>query len=885
MIRVGILFGGSSREREVSFAGGRTVYDLLDKSLFEPVPLFLDSLGNLVELNWTYLYKGTIRDFYPPAAYQGGKRFPFQIYVESLADRRPEEIRQMLEALGKPLDWSQLASRVDLIFLALHGTDGEDGSIQGLLEMLRLPYTGSGILPSAIGMDKAFQKKVMKEAGWPVPRGLVIDRQQWFAGKRQHWYDQARRSVGFPLVVRPANQGSSIGVSRLAQPSFSRFADAVDAAFFTHRLTARRWHSMTREQAAFWVQQISEIKDGIGIPFRIGEKVIYHPEQLFGFLSHHFRSSRQTLLLQSVYEEKQVVVEEFVDGTEFSCIVIRNDDGRPLALPPTEIRKAAEVYDYRSKYLAGMSRKITPMSLPDRQVEQVRQACERLYDFFGFQVYARIDGFIRHKDGAVLLNDPNTTSGMMPSSFFFHQAAEIGLDPTQFLTYVIRTSLIERMASGKFTSCSELLRRLDHAMARRAGRSRQKQRVAVILGGYSSERHISVESGRNVYEKLASSAYYEPVPVFLSGNAERYRLHRIPVNLLLKDNADDIAEFLLQPKDRRLLEDIRRQALPLRRRYGRTDYSFRPKPLTMNGLRRLVEKVFIALHGRPGEDGTLQRDLSRAGLPFNGSGAQAAELTIDKYATNEWLARHGLRVPRHLLVERRQWLEQPRTLIRQLEQHFSYPFICKPVDDGCSSAVKKIRNRKELQAYCSLIFRSQPQLPAAEARLLQIKPNEEMPRKDRMLVEELIVRGDAVRLLEITGGMIMHRNGTGAPRFEVFEPSEVLAGQDVLSLEEKFLAGEGQNITPARFSSDPDENQRISQQVKRELEQAARLAGIRGYCRIDAFVRIYADGRVETIILEINSLPGMTPATVLFHQAALHNLRPLDLIDHILKVS
>ena len=66
-IRIGVFFGGISREREVSFAGGRTVYDNLNKSVFEPIPLFVDSFGNIILLSWEYIYKGSIRDFYPPA--------------------------------------------------------------------------------------------------------------------------------------------------------------------------------------------------------------------------------------------------------------------------------------------------------------------------------------------------------------------------------------------------------------------------------------------------------------------------------------------------------------------------------------------------------------------------------------------------------------------------------------------------------------------------------------------------------------------------------------------------------------------------------------------------------------------------------------------------
>ena len=83
-IRVGIVVGGQSKEREISFAGGRTVYDNLNKFLFEAIPLFVDSFGNFVELDWQYVYKGTIRDFYPPVEFLP-ENSVFQLYAENLA--------------------------------------------------------------------------------------------------------------------------------------------------------------------------------------------------------------------------------------------------------------------------------------------------------------------------------------------------------------------------------------------------------------------------------------------------------------------------------------------------------------------------------------------------------------------------------------------------------------------------------------------------------------------------------------------------------------------------------------------------------------------------------------------------------------------------------
>ena len=104
--------------------------------------------------------------------------------------------------------------------------------------------------------------------------------------------------------------------------------------------------------------------------------------------------------------------------------------------------------------------------------------------------------------GLFFLNDPNTTSGMLPSSFFFHQAAEIGLNPSQFLTYIIRVSLQERIENyTEKTKFQDLLDELDSDILELKKEEATKKKIAVFLGGYSFERHISVESGRNIFEK------------------------------------------------------------------------------------------------------------------------------------------------------------------------------------------------------------------------------------------------------------------------------------------------------------------------------------------------------------------------------------------------
>ena len=150
------------------------------------------------------------------------------------------------------------------------------------------------------------------------------------------------------------------------------------------------------------------------------------------------------------------------------------------------------------------------------------------------------------------------------------------------------------------------------------------------------------------------------------------------------------------------------------------------------------------------------------------------------------------------------------------------------------------------------------------------------------MVEDIIRKDGGKHFLEVTGGLLTSYDEYGNVRYEIFEPSETLASGEVLSLEEKFLAGEGQNITPARFAFDGDTYHYISNQVKETLKHTAEVLNVQGYARIDAFVRIYDNNKAETIIIEVNSLPGMTPATCIFHQTAINGYKPYDFIDNIL---
>ncbi len=877
-MRIGIFFGGNSREREVSFAGGRTVYDNLDKSLFEAVPIFVDSFNQFVLLDWKYIYKGSIRDFYPPVETLRQHPSAFQVYAENITDNANNEALEMAKKIGKPIEAKQLKQLIDLAFLALHGNYGEDGTIQGLLEWHQIPYTGSGIMPSALGMNKRIQKTLMEAAGMAVPQYDSFYKED--LAQLPSIHQRILKTVGIPFIVKPANQGSSVGVSAIDTKDFESFENACHKALFMLQINKKEWIKFSPSEKFSFIQKLTDIKEGIGLPLICEQKIIRHPDQLMTTLNLIFKK-QERVFLESLQSETEVLIESFIEGREFSCIVIKNEKGEAISLPPTEIIKGKEVFDYRSKYLPGLSRKVTPIETTDKQIQAIREACQKLFTLFNFHVYARIDGFLGD-DGKLYLNDPNTTSGMMPSSFFFHQAAEIGLNPSQFLSFIIRSSLAERMNSLSIHfNERNLMIELDKNLVLMSAKKSKKIRVAVMMGGYSSERHISVESGRNIFEKLSSSEKYAPFPVFVSGNEQSHQLYLLPFHVMLKDNADDILEKVKHYKRPAIMNKIAENCADIIAKYTSSQIH-EPREISYKELKNIADTVFIALHGRPGEDGTIQKELIKVKLPFNGSGVESSQLTINKYNTNQLLKEKGFLVAEQVLVYENDWKKSSTKYINAIEK-MGYPLIAKPADDGCSSAVKKIKNRKQLLAFAEATFReSIAVIPDNCIKELNIQPKEEFPIKPHFLVEKFIEKGKAQHFLEITGGLMTHYKA-GKLLYETFEPSETLAEGEILSLEEKFLAGQGQNITPARYDSNPSKSSKISKEVQKVLKAVAKTLQVEGYCRIDAFVKIYKNNKIEVFIIEINSLPGMTPATAIFHQCAINGYKPYEFIDGILQ--
>ncbi|HDN81037.1 MAG: D-alanine--D-alanine ligase [Chloroflexi bacterium] len=199
-LRVGVIFGGRSGEHEVSLASAQSVIAALDKEKYEVIPIGITKEGK-------WIASGD-----PMKALQAG--IPEASAPVALLGDPTHKALMRLDITDQATAIRAIRlHELDVVFPVLHGPYGEDGTVQGLLELAGIPYVGAGVLASAVGMDKPTMKAVFKAHGLPVVKHVVIRRKHWEQNP-EAIMDEIESTLGYPCFVKPANLGSSVGVSK-----------------------------------------------------------------------------------------------------------------------------------------------------------------------------------------------------------------------------------------------------------------------------------------------------------------------------------------------------------------------------------------------------------------------------------------------------------------------------------------------------------------------------------------------------------------------------------------------------------------------------------------------------------------------------------------------
>jgi len=571
--------------------------------------------------------------------------------------------------------------------------------------------------------------------------------------------------------------------------------------------------------------------------------------------------------LLETYDE--LIIEKKCLGKEFTIIILENN-GKPVSLIPTEIEllntsSEHDFFDLRRKYMPTTEVHYhCPARFNESEIASIRSQAEELFEFVNARDFLRIDGWLL-EDGSVYFADFNPISGMEQNSFIFQQAAKVGFTHSTLLKYILDNACnrygINRLADA------------DHKF--------EKRKVNVILGGTTSERQVSLLSGTNVWLKLLHSEKYAPTPYILTkAHADDWIVHEIPYSDALLHTTEEIIDQINNQTDiTELVAIVQMQlGIPMVENNQKANWIALNEFVKQSKLQNAY--VFIGLHGGFGESGGIQSLLDEECVDYNGSAAEASVLCMDKYKTGVMVEELGvsqLRTCKKVLAD-------ITVTWDELSDKIGTPIIAKPNGDGCSTGVVKLSDSSELQTYlryCKTGNSIPPNTFANQAQTIampQISNNilfEEYIQTDGVSVEDGLLKYNAdTGWIEITIG-VLEKCGL----YHAFNPSVTVAENAILSVEEKFQGGVGINLTPPPVETIPIS---LRRRIKYFAEQVAEKCGIEDYCRIDMFAN---NKTGEVIVIEINTLPGLSPSTVLFQQAAkeITSMSPLALLERIIE--
>jgi len=247
-LRIGVIYGGRSAEHEVSLASAASIFDQLNPERYEPVPLFIDKTGN-----WSIPEQFPTTRSASTLIKQSRNSEPTNLSTSSEAILVPRPTPETILTIardssvqGKSVDRAVVRGfSLDVVFPVVHGSNGEDGTLQGLLELADIPYVGASVLSSALAMDKTMAKVHFSACGLPLVRHLVVASKDWEQNQKKV-ITSVKQELGYPVFVKPANQGSSVGVSKAIDTDTLRSAFAT-AWNFDEKLLVEAAVENTRE--------------------------------------------------------------------------------------------------------------------------------------------------------------------------------------------------------------------------------------------------------------------------------------------------------------------------------------------------------------------------------------------------------------------------------------------------------------------------------------------------------------------------------------------------------------------------------------------------------------------------------------------------------------
>ena len=338
-IKIGVIFGGMSTENEVSCISGASVIKHLNKEKYNVFPIYIDKIGN-----W------------------------YKVKLEDVEKSEELENKEHIENITEYL------KQMDVIFPVLHGLYGEDGTIQGLFELLKIPYVGCGVLASSVGMDKVYTKLIFEKANINQAKYIYIRKynekyiyiDEEFNEKILELEDIAKitnNKLRFPVFVKPSNSGSSVGINK----------------------------------------------------------------------AHNIEELKNAIVEAGKYDNK-ILIEEGIVGKEVECAVLGNED--VISSCVGEIKSADEFYTYDAKYNEN-SKTLIPAEISEENSKKIQKLAIKAFKAISGRGLSRVDFFIEDKTQKIYINEINTLPGFTSISMYPKLFEAVGISYEKLLDNLI----------------------------------------------------------------------------------------------------------------------------------------------------------------------------------------------------------------------------------------------------------------------------------------------------------------------------------------------------------------------------------------------------------------------------------------------------------------
>ena len=342
-IKLGVVFGGMSSENEVSFTSGQCVLNNLNKEKYDIYPIYIDKLGKWYEYNDEIDISKTIKD---------------------------------IKKLTKIDNLQEYLKNLYIVFPVLHGLYGEDGTIQGLFEIMQIPYVGCRVLASSVGMDKVYSKIIFKNAGFKQAKYCYIkkydevykfidDKFNEIIYKLDELVDVIAEKIDFPMFVKPSNSGSSVGVNKA--------------------------------------------KDTKELKKYIEEAAKY---------------------------DSKILVEEGINGKEVECAVLGNEK-QVITSCVGEVASAEDYYSFDAKYKIKESKTIIPANITEDESNKIRKLAKKAFRCIDGKGLSRVDFFVENNTKEIYINEINTMPGFTKISMYPKLFEHIGIKYSDLLDKLI----------------------------------------------------------------------------------------------------------------------------------------------------------------------------------------------------------------------------------------------------------------------------------------------------------------------------------------------------------------------------------------------------------------------------------------------------------------